>query len=55
MAKLALSGWGGSSETGDDYPHIHQPASTEQLRRANRCRVQGARVKLEADVRGVVR
>ncbi len=21
MAKLALSGWGGSSETGDDYPH----------------------------------
>jgi len=21
MAKLALSGWGGSAETGDDYPH----------------------------------
>jgi hypothetical protein len=39
-------------ERGFDYPHAHQKASREQLQRADRCRLRGTRVRLEADVEG---
>jgi hypothetical protein len=41
-------------EPGFDSPHIHQAASQEQLQQADRCRLRGTRVRLEADVRGTV-
>jgi hypothetical protein len=41
-------------EPGYDYPHTHQAASREQVQRADRCRVRGARVRLEADVEGAL-
>ena len=39
-------------ERGYEYPHVHQAATAEQVQRADECRVQGTRVKLEADVEG---
>jgi hypothetical protein len=44
--------WPFPNERGYDYPHRHQAASAEQLRRADRCRLKGTRVRLEADVEG---
>jgi hypothetical protein len=44
--------WPFISERGFEYPHAHQPASAEQLQRADRCRLRGTRVRLEADVKG---
>lgn len=44
--------WPFANESGYDYPHAHQAASSEQLRRADRCRIQGTHVRLEADVEG---
>jgi hypothetical protein len=41
-------------EPGYDSPHAHQAASREQLQRADRCRLRGTRVHLEADVKGVL-
>lgn len=41
-------------EPGYDSPHAHQAASREQLQRADRCRLRGTRVQLEADVTGVL-
>jgi hypothetical protein len=41
-------------EPGYDSPHAHQAASREQLQRADRCRLRGTRVRLEADVTGVL-
>lgn len=39
-------------ERGYDYPHAHVLASRAQVRRAQRCRLRGTRVLLEADVEG---
>jgi hypothetical protein len=44
--------WPFPNERGYDYPHRHQAASAEQLRRADRCRLKGTSVRLEADVEG---
>jgi hypothetical protein len=46
--------WPFINEPGYDYPHIHQAASQEQLQRADRCRLRGTRVRLEADVEGAL-
>jgi hypothetical protein len=43
-----------NNEEGYDYPHIHQAATREQLQRADRCELRGTRVRLEADVKGVL-
>ena len=42
------------NEAGYDSPHAHQPASREQLQRADRCRLRGTRARLEADVTGAL-
>jgi hypothetical protein len=42
------------NEAGYDYPHVHQAATREQLQRADRCELRGTRVRLEADVKGVL-
>jgi hypothetical protein len=44
--------WPFVNDPGYDYPHIHQRASPEEIRRAARCRLRGTRVRLEADVEG---
>lgn len=41
-------------EPGYDSPHAHQAASREQLQRADRCRLRGTRVPLEASVTGAL-
>jgi hypothetical protein len=41
-------------DEGYDYPHAHQAANREQLVRVNRCRVVGARNRLEAGVKGAL-
>jgi hypothetical protein len=41
-------------EAGYDYAHAHQPASLDQLQRIDRCRLVGARVRLEAGVTGAL-
>ena len=46
--------WPFINEPGYDYPHAHQPASREQLQEADRCRLRGPRVPLEADVEGAL-
>jgi hypothetical protein len=46
--------WPFVDEPGYDYPHAHQPASREQLQQADRCRLRGTRVPLEADVEGAL-
>jgi hypothetical protein len=44
--------WPFANELGYDYPHTHLVTSRAQVQRAQRCRVQGTRVRLEADVEG---
>jgi hypothetical protein len=46
--------WPFVDEAGYDYPHAHQPASRDDLRRADRCRLRGTTHRLEADVEGVL-
>lgn len=46
--------WPFVDEPGFDYPHAHQVATREQLQRADRCRLGVTRVRLEADVSGVL-
>jgi hypothetical protein len=46
--------WPFLNDPGYDYPHVHQAASREQLQRADRCRLRGTRVRLEADVKGAL-
>jgi hypothetical protein len=41
-------------EPGYDYPHVHQRATREQLVQAERCRLRGTRVQLEAEVEGAL-
>jgi hypothetical protein len=43
-----------SKEPGYDYPHTHQLASRQQLQQADRCRLRGTRIRLEADVEGAL-
>jgi hypothetical protein len=43
-----------NNESGYDYPHVHQGATREQLQQADRCELRGTRVRLEADVKGVL-
>jgi hypothetical protein len=47
--------WPFKNERGYDYPHAHQAATSEQLRRAERCRLEGPRVPLVAEVEGAER
>jgi len=42
------------NEAGYDYPHVHQTATREQLQQADRCELRGTRVRLEAEVKGVL-
>jgi hypothetical protein len=51
----ATQRWPFIYEKGYEYPHIHQAASREQVQRADRCRVRGTRVRLEAGVEGALR
>jgi hypothetical protein len=44
-----------NNEPGFDSPHMHQVASREQLQQADRCRLTGTRVRLEADVEGTLK
>jgi hypothetical protein len=46
--------WPFVNEAGYDYPHAHQPASRDELVRADRCRLRGTRIRLEADVEGTL-
>jgi hypothetical protein len=46
--------WPFLNEAGYDYPHAHQPGGRDQLQRADSCRLQGTRVRLEADVEGTL-
>jgi len=46
--------WPFISEPGYDYPHVHQRATREQLVQAERCRLRGTRVRLEAEVEGAL-
>lgn len=46
--------WPFITEPGYDYPHVHQRATREQLVQAERCRLRGTRVRLEADVEGAL-
>jgi hypothetical protein len=43
-----------NNEPGFDSPHIHQAASQEQVQEADRCRLRGTRVRVEADVEGIL-
>jgi hypothetical protein len=47
--------WPFDTERGFEYPHTHQAASREQLLEAERCRLRGTRVRLEAGVQGALR
>jgi hypothetical protein len=42
-------------DKGYDYPHAHQKASRKELQRVDRCRVFGARNRLETGVKGVLK
>jgi hypothetical protein len=46
--------WPFINEPGYDYPHVHQRATREQLVQAERCRLRGTRVRLEAEVEGAL-
>jgi hypothetical protein len=46
--------WPFINEPGYDYPHVHQRATRHQLVRADRCRLRGTRIRLEADVEGAL-
>lgn len=49
---VATQKWPFILERGYEWPHAHQKATAEQLRRADRCRLRGTNVELEADVKG---
>jgi hypothetical protein len=55
MLVHATQRWPFVTERGFPYPHIHQAATPEQLQQAERCRLRGSRVPLEADVEGPLR
>jgi hypothetical protein len=43
-----------NKELGYDYPHTHQRVSWGQLQQADRCRLRGLQIPLEADVEGAL-
>ena len=47
--------WPFIKERGYKYPHAHQAATTEQVQRADECRLSGIGVPLEADVEGALK
>jgi hypothetical protein len=51
----AAQRWPFVTERGFPYPHIHQATTLEQLQEAERCRLRGSHVRLEADVEGPLR
>jgi len=44
--------WPFTNERGYDYPHVHLVATRGEVQRAQRCRIRGVRIPLEADVEG---
>jgi hypothetical protein len=42
--------WPFVSDRGITYPHAHQRGTREQVQRAERCRLRGTRVRLQAEV-----
>jgi hypothetical protein len=46
--------WPFIKERGYEYPHAHQPATSDQVRRAEECRLEGHKRTLKADVRGAL-
>lgn len=46
--------WPFITEAGYDYPHVHQPATSEQVQRADSCRLRADDLSLEADVEGAL-
>ena len=50
----AIQKWPFIVERGYEDPHAHQPASKEQTRLADRCRLRGTEQTLEADVEGAL-
>jgi hypothetical protein len=42
------------TEAGYEYPHVHQAATSEQVQRADECRLRRGRIALEADVSGAL-
>jgi hypothetical protein len=46
--------WPFVNERGYDYPHTHLVADRTQVQRADRCRLWGTRVRLQADVEGAL-
>lgn len=52
LVLVAEKKWPFVNEAGYDYPHAHHPASKVKLLLADRCRLRGTRVRLEADVTG---
>jgi hypothetical protein len=47
--------WPFIREPGYKYPHVHQPATSAQVQRADHCVLGGTRVPLEADVTGTLK
>ena len=48
----ATQKWPFIKEKGYEFPHAHQPATADQVRRAENCRVRGTSRKLAAGVKG---
>jgi hypothetical protein len=46
--------WPFITEKGYEYPHVHQPATAEQVQRADSCRLGVDDLSLEADVEGAL-
>jgi hypothetical protein len=46
--------WPFINEAGYEYPHAHQPATAEQVQRADSCRLRADDLSLEADVEGAL-
>ena len=46
--------WPFLEEEGFDDPHAHQPATRDDVQRADRCRLRGTREVLEAEVKGIL-
>ena len=51
---VARQTWPFLKEKGYEYPHAHQAATSEQVRRADTCRLVGAGPGLKADVKGAL-
>ena len=52
---VARQKWPFIRERGYEYPHAHQPATSDQVRRAEKCSIQGHRRSLRAKVRGALK